>query len=150
MSEMSRAEVEAYRAEVEAKSIGPVGSAVVLAGHGPEVFFKCRWDQGMQRVERAARGMGEIMLDSETQWGLIRQEGTILLLNIEWPEIGVEVSLYFPLSKWRVELGMVKDQRGVLTLVPEHAKGEEMLKRGVSLETVEHDILEPTLRAFPS
>src|SRR3954471_1576888 len=112
-------EAEILRDDLRGRSIGPIGSAVVLGPTGPEVYFKVRWTDELVRVIDCLAH--DESLDSTTQWIYLNTEPTYsCALTVEWPAIGVEVVLFFDLPKWRSELEilrMVSDH--VIVLVKE-------------------------------
>lgn len=103
----------------------------MVSPEGTIVFFKVDWDKAMQRV--SAYGEDHEDMDSYTQWGAIKQEEITVTLELGWPELGERVMLYFPLGKWRVELGLVRDANGLMVLSPE-AKGLEAMMKGVAVQ----------------
>lgn len=136
---VSDAEVERHRADVERRSIGPVGSAVMIAAVGPEIFLKVRWSADLERVERYAARMEEF--DSATRWGAVRQDGPPhFFLEIEWPEVPATALLYFHGGKWTAELEIIRDL-GVVNLVAEDAQGVGLIQRAIAVQDVQSDLL---------
>jgi hypothetical protein len=126
---MGRAEVERARAEAEARSIGPRSSSVVLGGQGPDIYFGVDWTEDVRRIVEAARH--DETLDNWTRWGLIKQDDPILILDVGYDALGIELHLYFPLDMWRVELEMVRDMGGMMVLCRDGASAEEKLREGL-------------------
>lgn len=140
------AAVEAARAKAEVDAIGPRSSAVGLAADDEEggyaVFLGVDWDADLQRVLDALDDTGEIT--SGSQWGLIKQDDVTLTLLIDWPDLGIEKTLYFDLDKWSAELALI-DAVGVAYLYPEGASVGQKLGSAIGVD-VECDLIAPALR----
>jgi hypothetical protein len=142
-SDPHKADIERHRAEYERRSIGPLGSAVMVTGpRGPEIFLKVRWNEDLKRVAEYAAEHQEFT--SETRWGAIRQDGPLhFVLEIWWPEVPAHVALYFHGGRWDAELDILRTT-GIVTLVEENAKGMAMIENGISVDA-ETDILDQWL-----
>lgn len=132
-------------ARIRAKAVGPYGSSVVLGGGELDVFFKVKWGR-LKPVEELARERGDEGMDSYTGWALHGgPHGHAATLEIGWPDIGVQVFLYFPLPKWHAELDLVNHAGGRLILCPMNSTAIEAIKRGVGVQA-QTDLL-PTILA---
>jgi hypothetical protein len=115
MSEFTEEDVRKERELLEERSVGPVGSAaVILPGMGGAPVLKVKRTPETERVF-AVHAKAKEPLEVGTQWAVLKQssepvsEYMTLALIIDWPEIGAEMVLVFPLSEERVMLEMLRD-----------------------------------------
>lgn len=130
-------EVERQRAEFALRSIGPLGSAVVMAPEGADIYLKVRWDDRLERI--LALGEEHEEIDSATTWvGWLQGDRNSCGVVVEWPAFNVTVVLYFDLVKSAIELKLlVGTQR--MVLIP--AGASAMTSKGIVVGTETPDWL---------
>ena len=137
-------QIERERAEFERLAVGPVGSALLVFPR-PHLFLKVHWNDDLRAVAEYAQD--HVDFDVYTQWKVFSQDNISTGLDIGWPDLGKRVLLYFELDKWRYELQILLQTRGMLFLAAEDATAMEMLNTGLGVQC-ETDVLPPVLAAY--